>query len=321
MTCDEMRERMLSGPPDAQHRHLDDCESCRTIAFALRDAWQALDEDLTELGDAVPFADALHNLPPKTRNRRSQMIAIGFNKLLLGMVAAAAIVLAMPSLTPTPVTPDPSVTASPGVSAPDLEKLKKRLAEIEQTPWNTHSAHEWGLTARELSALYTTTFEPDFVGANRETQDLTFRLLAQIGRAAENAGDMSPPFFRWVHDQPTGQPRMVNYYWYLASRIADEQRLSELEDELKSAISLGYGKLNEQPCRVADNRMGLKVIGGSWEGSSNRVDLLIDRSVVMEDIQIVCFAPGQLVIEVPLDRGPALQERVDASRDVHLRSH
>jgi hypothetical protein len=113
---------------------------------------------------------------------------------------------------------------------------------------------------------------------------------------------------------------MVNYYGYLASRIADEKRLSELDGDLKLLIS-HYGKLNEQPCRVADNRMGLKVIGGSWAGSSNRVVLLIDRSVVMEDIRIVCFAPGQLVMEVPLDRGPVLQEQVDASRDVHLRSH
>ena len=94
MTCNEMRALLLTGPPDAEHVHLDHCESCHTIAFALRDSWQELDEDLTSLGEAMPFADALHNVPAAARNRRTKMIAIVFNKLLLGIVAAAAILLA-----------------------------------------------------------------------------------------------------------------------------------------------------------------------------------------------------------------------------------
>src|SRR5690606_38730101 len=97
-------------------------------------------------------------------------------------------------------------------------------------PWNALSDQDWGLKAHELRELAK---EIWFVDRPALREPL-FLLYAQIGRAAESSNNPAPPFFLEIGG------RAVNYYWYLAGVLANEEPalMSKLtEQDMFASIS------------------------------------------------------------------------------------
>ena len=86
-----------------------------------------------------------------------------------------------------------------------LAPIRALVEDVAAQPWNALGVAEWGEHAR---ALY------DALPATEPDPGLRFRLLVQLGRAAENANDPVAPFY----DEVGG--KRVNVGWYLAGDVA-----------------------------------------------------------------------------------------------------
>ena len=320
MTCEEMRALLLTGEPCLDHPHLEHCESCRSVSVALRDCWRELDAELNELGQARPFEEALNQVPISTRQRRGKMLEIGIYKGLLALAAAAALMLALPfggelnpeSTSPTEVTqPDP---ISPDSAV--LSKAQRVTAEVTTYDWDTLSEQDWLLKAYELESVYQK-LEPSIPGAQPEVLKAIFLLAAQIGRAAENTNTVRPPHFKVV------EGKTVNNYWYIAGILATDELLNAIEDPDTREVVNYYHSTAPKRCDPSPSNRAEVILpsiatGGRWD---KRVDLLVDDSLVAEDLRVSCVMPGEVRLEVPKESGEALQKRVWAATKIKMRKH
>ncbi|MCB9675080.1 MAG: hypothetical protein H6737_08180 [Alphaproteobacteria bacterium] len=108
------------------------------------------------------------------------------------------------------------------VPAESIDTVMAAVRQVEAIPWNALSETDWGIKAYELKDL---TNEIWFVDRVELRQPL-FLLYVQIGRAAENSNNPTPPFFEEVAGVG------VNYYWYLAAAMASREPslMAELTD-------------------------------------------------------------------------------------------
>ncbi|MEZ4318067.1 MAG: hypothetical protein R3F61_11205 [Myxococcota bacterium] len=103
-----------------------------------------------------------------------------------------------------------------------VDTVMAAVRNVEAIPWNALSETDWGIKAYELKDL---TNEIWFVDRAMLREPL-FLLFVQIGRAAENSNNPTPPFFEEVAGVG------VNYYWYLAAAMATREPglMSKLTD-------------------------------------------------------------------------------------------
>ena len=320
MTCEEMRALLLTGEPCLDHPHLEHCESCRSVSVALRDCWRELDAELNELGQARPFEEARNQVPISTRQRTGKMLEIGIYKGLVALAAAAALLLALPfGGQPNPESTSLTEVTQPDPISPDsavLSKAKRITQETAAIEWNVLSDQDWGLKAHELHSLYQK-LEPSIPGAQPDVLKAVLLLAAQTGRAAENANNERPPFYQEVGGKP------VNYYWYIAGILATDELLNAIEDPDTRRVVNYYHSTAPKRCEPSpSNRAEVVLPSGATDGSwDKRVDLLVDGSLVAEDLRVSCVMPGEVRLEVPKENGEALQKRVWAATEIKVRKH
>jgi hypothetical protein len=113
--------------------------------------------------------------------------------------------------------PDPTVRPlDQRGSVPDgaIERVMARVHAIEATPWEGLSETSWGVEAHELRKLV----EDEIWFVDRpELREALFRAYAEIGYAAENSNNPTPPYFEEVAGIG------VNYYYYLAGAMASRE--------------------------------------------------------------------------------------------------
>ena len=103
-----------------------------------------------------------------------------------------------------------------------IDTIMAAVNKVSGIPWSALSETEWGIKAYDLKEL---TDEIWFID-RPELREPMFLLYVQIGRAAENSNNPTPPFFEEVAGIG------VNYYWYLAAAMAsrDPALMSKLND-------------------------------------------------------------------------------------------
>ncbi len=161
-----------------------------------------------------------------------------------------------------------------------VDRVMEAVEEIQGIPWSALGAQDWGLRAQELRELVDEIWFVD----RPELREPLFLLYAQIGRAAENANQGSPPFYEYISGNS------VNYYWYLAATLAHEDpqlmslltvvdlnaSVNSLKDQLDSGafaqlpLAFDYEDIDFDPREfTADYRVfinGLEVQISSQEG-------------------------------------------------------
>mgnify|MGYP007044688038 FL=1 len=129
--------------------------------------------------------------------------------------------------------PDPTVRPiDQRAIVPDsaIDMLIDAADEVGSIPWNALSEQDWGSRAQELLRMSDEVWFID----RPELREPMFLLYAQIGRAAENANQGSPPYYESVGG------RTVNYFWYLAAALAhrDPSLMSKITDaDLNTSIT------------------------------------------------------------------------------------
>jgi hypothetical protein len=104
-----------------------------------------------------------------------------------------------------------------------IDTIMAAVNKVATIPWSALSETEWGIKAYDLKNL---TDEIWFID-RPELREPMFLLYIQIGRAAENSNNPTPPFFEEVAGIG------VNYYWYLAAAMAsrDPGLMSKVNDQ------------------------------------------------------------------------------------------
>lgn len=129
--------------------------------------------------------------------------------------------------------PDPTVQPiDQRAIVPDaaIDLLIDAADEVGSIPWNALSEQDWGSRAQRLLRLADEVWFID----RPELREPMFLLYSQLGRAAENANQGSPPYY----EQVSG--RTVNYFWYLAAALAhrDPSLMSKITDsDLNTSIT------------------------------------------------------------------------------------
>ncbi len=100
------------------------------------------------------------------------------------------------------------------VPASAIDRVMASVHEIESTPWEALSETQWGIEAHELKELV----DDEIWFVDRpELREALFRAYAEIGYAAENSNNPTPPYFEEVSGIG------VNYYYYLAGAMASRE--------------------------------------------------------------------------------------------------
>ncbi len=119
----------------------------------------------------------------------------------------------------------------------DIQDILSEVDRISRIPWNELNTQEWADEARLLRRELDKFWFVDRV----EHREAIFMIYAQIGRAADNMGNQSPPFFEAIGG------RSVNYYYYLAATLAwqDASLMNKLTDpDVRSPVDYLLGQLN-----------------------------------------------------------------------------
>ncbi|MEZ4318068.1 MAG: hypothetical protein R3F61_11210 [Myxococcota bacterium] len=95
-----------------------------------------------------------------------------------------------------------------------IGRVMAAVNRVESIPWNGLSEADWGILAYELKDLSETGI---WFLDRPELREPQFRLYAEIGYAAENSNNPTPPFFEEVAGVG------VNYYYYLAAAMASRE--------------------------------------------------------------------------------------------------
>ena len=113
----------------------------------------------------------------------------------------------------------------------NIEPVMQAVSEVASLPYNAMQPYQWGLKAQELAQLAETLWYIDRV----ELREPLFLLFVQIGRAAENQNNTTPPFFEQIGAFP------VNYYWYMAAVLAQQEPalMSKVTDQ-DLVATIGY---------------------------------------------------------------------------------
>ena len=192
-----------------------------------------------------------------------------------------------------------------------IDRVLDAVAEVSTIPWNSMVEQQWGLKANELRELAN-----DIWFVDREELRLPlFLLYGQIGRAAENSGMLSPPFFELIGG---GRGQTVNYYWYLAATLAHNQPdlMAELTDlELHAGIDNYKGMLDSGEFPPMTLTFAL---GGAFDTKAfgNEYTLFINgkEEVITDEKGLYRANPGRVDVYMSRDDGHSLSDRIELDR-------
>ncbi len=197
--------------------------------------------------------------------------------------------------------------ASPPESA--MEEVARVTDEVATIPWRALTADEWGVKAHELRTLAQRVWFVDRV----EAREPLFLLYAQIGRAADNAGTETPPFYAYIGG------RTVPYYWYLAGVLAHEtpDLLSQLSDQdLHGSVSYWKNELDRKA--LPSMTLGFD-LNGVWDAKAfaGEYQLFVNgvEQLLKDDKGLYAASPG--IADVFLrtsDGGYGLSERIELEK-------
>ena len=195
------------------------------------------------------------------------------------------------------------------VNQADIDEVLQVVDDASTIPWNQLTEAEWGLKAEELRKWGD---ELWFVDRSEVTEAL-FLLYSQIGRAAENMNNTSPPFFASIDRQT------VNYYWFLAGAMAhqDPALLSKVTDpDVNDSIKYYKEELDGGGIR----KMTLSFEeGGEWDAKEfaseyvlyvNGQEVLIDAADGLYQVP-----PGR--VDIFLERasgGKSISDRIELDK-------
>jgi hypothetical protein len=187
------------------------------------------------------------------------------------------------------------------VSAEAIANITAVAAEASTIPWNQLSESEWGLKAEELRKLGD---ELWFVDRAEVTEPL-FLLYSQIGRAAENMNNTSPPFYASINNQT------VNYYWFLAGAMAhqDPALLSKATDPDVNE-SIKYYKEELDGGGIKKMTLSFEE-GGEWDPK----DFASEYALYINGQEVIIDA-GDGLHQVPPGRVDVYLERTDGSKSI-----
>jgi hypothetical protein len=169
---------------------------------------------------------------------------------------------------PGRVEPDLTVRPVDQRASPPTENVAPVLALVEDTaaiPYNGMREQDWLVRADELRKMADRLWFVD----RAELREPVFLLYAQIGKAAENANQGTPPYYEYVDG------KAVNYYWYLAGTLAyrDPALLSKISDqELYQNISNYKDRLDAgefQPLTISFDLNNVEFDGRSFAASTS----------------------------------------------------
>ena len=195
------------------------------------------------------------------------------------------------------------------VSDEALAIVTAAVDEASTIPWNQLTEAEWGLKAEELRKLGDELWFID----RPEVIEPLFVLYGQIGRAAENMNNTSPPFYASIDGQT------VNYYWFLAGAMAhqDPALLSKITDsDVNDSIKyykeeLDGGGIRKMTLSFED--------GGEWdpkEFASEYVVYINGQEVVIASSDgLHQVPPGR--VDVYLERsagGKSISDRIELDK-------
>lgn len=139
------------------------------------------------------------------------------------------------------VVPDRTVIpAMQPAIVPDtnVPRVQAAIDSAAAIPWSALQPYEWRQKADELRAIAEDLWFVDRI----ELREPLFLLYTQIGRAAENAADNSPPYYEQVG------PYSLNYYFYLAATLAYQEPalMSKLTDqELSASVGIILSQIQQ----------------------------------------------------------------------------
>lgn len=182
-------------------------------------------------------------------------------------------------------------------------------AAASSIPWGALQPHEWRMKADELRALSESIWFVDRV----DLREPLFLLYTQIGRAAENASDNSPPYFEQVGPFP------VNYYNYLAATLAYQEPslMNKLTDpEVHSAVQIILSNLQQGsfPSMTVDFSQEGATWNGEWFNSTYEVRLNGLPIELSARGQMPIFLGRSDIYLVRKDTGHGLSERLEFSK-------
>lgn len=197
--------------------------------------------------------------------------------------------------------------ASPPDSAIDV--LNALAEETEPIPFNALTTESWGVRAVEMREKLNEIWFLD----RPALREPLFRLYIQIGYAADNRSDPSPPFYDFI-----GR-KTVNYYWYLAGALAyeDPQMMSKVsnkdwnDDVTRFKDMLDSGEIERIPLSFE--------LSGQWDAQkfASEYELFIngrEYGVIKDPKGLVPVPPGPTDVYLRRSDGHSLSDRVDLGK-------
>ncbi len=182
------------------------------------------------------------------------------------------------------------------------------VAVVQSLAYDALKPHEWGLKAMELRQMVEMLWFVDRV----ELREPLFMLYTQIGRAAENRNDSSPPFYEYIGNQN------VNYYYYLAACMAQQEPslMSKVTDQDVTGILNHYlGQL--QSGAFPTIKVDLE-LDDNWDADAfaETYELLFNGLPVEpdENAQVPVFLGRTDIYLKRLDTGHGLSERLEVTK-------
>jgi len=189
-----------------------------------------------------------------------------------------------------------------------IDRLLMAVDEVASIPWNALSEQDWGLKASALRELADEIWFVDRV----ELREPLFLLYAQIGRAAENRNNSSPPFYEQVGN------KTVNYYWYLAASMAHEEPalMSKLTEQDVNASINNYKAMLDSggfPPMVLNF-----ALGGDWDPKvfASEYQLFINglEVVITDDKGLYRANPGRVDVYMSRADGHSLSDNIELDK-------
>ncbi|NOY25505.1 MAG: hypothetical protein GXP62_06485 [Oligoflexia bacterium] len=190
----------------------------------------------------------------------------------------------------------------------NIARVQAAIDSVAAIPWNGLQPFEWRQKADELRAIAEDIWFVDRV----DLREPLFLLSAQIGRAAENATNQSPPYYESVG------PYSVNYYFYLAATLAYQEPslMSKLTDqELAASVQIILDQINQGsfPTITVDFQQD-GIFDAEWFNSTYETRL--NGIVVEPDArgQIDVFLGRSDIYLKRKDTGHGLSERLEVTK-------
>ncbi len=190
-----------------------------------------------------------------------------------------------------------------------IARLTDAADEVATIPWNALSEADWGIRAQELLRLSREIWFVD----RPELREPLFLLYAQIGRAAENASQGTPPYYEGVRG------RTVNYFWYLAASLAhqDPSLMSKITDnDLNTSITFLKDQIDSGAFEPQMLSFALEDRVFDAKGFADEYILVVDgiEQTITNTDGILGVPPGRTDVYLKRDDGHSLSDRVEIGK-------